>query len=91
MVPLDGTFEVIQEVVYEDARAFWTTRMLDARETKLGPGRRFLGGIDRAHGLHRGLRADAGILGRLPARAEAQRRANQPRGARRAVGAGKSA
>lgn len=96
VVPLAGTFEV----VYEDARGAWTTRTLDARELKLGPGRTLLGGTDRAHGLYRGLRADrirrltdirtgqrveTGILDWLLARAEAQRRARQPRAARRAA------
>ncbi len=96
IVPLSGTFEV----VYEDARGAWTTRTLDARELKLGPGRTLLGGTDRAHGLYRGLRADrirrltdirsgqrveAGILDWLLARAEAQRRASHPRGTRRAA------
>ncbi|KAB7784888.1 hypothetical protein [Methylorubrum populi] len=85
-LPLEGAFEV----VYEDARGVWTTRILDARELKLGPGRTLLGGTDRAHGLYRGLRADrirrltepasgtrieTGILDWLLARAEAQRRA----------------
>lgn len=93
IVPLAGTFEV----VYEDARGAWTTRTLDARELKLGPGRTLLGGTDRAHGLYRGLRADrirrltdvrtgqrieTGILDWLLARAEAQRRASHPRQAR---------
>ncbi len=96
VVPLSGTFEV----VYEDARGTWTTRTPDARELKLGPGRTLLGGTDRAHGLYRGLRADrirrlvdvrtgqrieTGILDWLLARAEAQRRAAQPRHARRAA------
>ncbi|GAB6842635.1 hypothetical protein JCM2811A_16360 [Methylorubrum rhodinum] len=88
-MPLAGTFEVVQEVIqevgYQDGRATWTTRTLNARERKLGPGRRLLGGTDRAHGLHRGLRADAGFVDRLPAQAEARRRANHPRGARRAA------
>ena len=96
VVPLSGAFEV----VYEDARGAWTTRTLDARELKLGPGRTLLGGTDRAHSLYRGLRTDrirrltdvrsgqrieTGILDWLLARAEAQRRANHPRGARRAA------
>ncbi len=96
IVPLAGTFEV----VYEDARGAWTTRTLDARELKLGPGRTLLGGTDRAHGLYRGLRADrirrltdvrtgqrieTGILDWLLARAEALRRASHPRGTRRAA------
>ncbi|CAO4175613.1 hypothetical protein CLBKND_02643 [Methylorubrum aminovorans] len=89
-LPLEGTFEV----VYEDARGAWTTRTLDARELKLGPGRTLLGGTDRAHDLYRGLRADrirrltepasgtrieTGILDWLLARAEAQRKAHRPR------------
>ncbi|MBB2964116.1 hypothetical protein [Methylobacterium sp. R2-1] len=93
---LEGTFEV----VYEDARGAWTTRTLDARELKLGPGRTLLGGTDRAHGLYRGLRADrirrltepasgtrieTGILDWLLARAEAQRKARGPRNPRRAA------
>lgn len=96
VVPLSGCFEV----VYEDARGTWTTRILDARELKLGPGRTLLGGTDRAHGLYRGLRTDrihrlidaktgqrveTGILDWLLARAEAQRRAGQPRSVRRAA------
>ncbi|BAU91819.1 hypothetical protein MPPM_3214 [Methylorubrum populi] len=87
-LPLEGTFEV----VYEDARGAWTTRTLDARELKLGPGRTLLGGTDRAHGLYRGLRADrirrltepasgtrieTGILDWLLARAQAQRQAQR--------------
>ena len=89
-LPIEGTFEV----VYEDARGAWTTRTLDARELKLGPGRTLLGGTDRAHGLYRGLRADrirrltepasgtrieTGILDWLLARAETQRKAHKPR------------
>ena len=54
VLPLAGAFEV----VYEDARGAWSHRVLDARELKLGPGRTILGGIDRAHGLYRGLRVD---------------------------------
>lgn len=95
-LPLEGTFEV----VYEDARGAWTTRTLDARELKLGPGRTLLGGTDRAHGLYRGLRADrirrltepatgtrieTGILDWLLARAEAQRRRRSGRTSRRAA------
>ena len=95
-LPLEGAFEV----VYEDARGAWTTRTLDARELKLGPGRTLLGGTDRAHGLYRGLRADrirrltepasgtrieAGILDWLLARAEAQRRRRIGRAPRRAA------
>lgn len=95
-LPLEGAFEV----VYEDARGAWTTRTLDARELKLGPGRTLLGGTDRAHGLYRGLRADrirrltestagtrieTGILDWLLARAEAQRKARSARIPRRAA------
>ncbi|MDV2983209.1 UNVERIFIED_CONTAM: hypothetical protein Q9R58_02695 [Methylobacteriaceae bacterium AG10] len=95
-LPLEGTFEV----VYEDARGAWTTRTLDARELKLGPGRTLLGGTDRAHGLYRGLRADrirrltepasgtrieTGILDWLLARAEAQRKMRGGRHPRRAA------
>lgn len=95
-LPLEGAFEV----VYEDARGAWTTRTLDARELKLGPGRTLLGGTDRAHGLYRGLRADrirrltepasgtrieAGILDWLLARAEVQRRRRIGRAPRRAA------
>ncbi|WP_409568161.1 hypothetical protein [Methylobacterium sp. E-066] len=62
-----------------------------ARELKLGPGRTLLGGIDARRGGYRGFRVDrirrltdgatgerieAGILDRLLARAEAQRRAD---------------
>lgn len=93
---LEGAFEV----VYEDARGAWTTRTLDVRELKLGPGRTLLGGTDRAHGLYRGLRVDrirrltepasgtrieTGILDWLLARAEAQRRGRIGRGPRRAA------
>ena len=95
-LPLEGTFEV----VYEDARGAWTTRTLDARELKLGPGRTLLGGTDRAHGLYRGLRADrirrltepasgtrieTGILDWLLARAQAQRKVRGSRSPRRAA------
>jgi hypothetical protein len=95
-LPLEGRFEV----VYEDARGAWTTRTLDARELKLGPGRTLLGGTDRSHGLYRGLRADrirrltepatgtrieTGILDWLLARAEAQRKARSARIPRRAA------
>lgn len=96
ILPLEGTFEV----VYEDARGAWTTRILAARELKLGPGRTLLGGTDRAHGLYRGLRADrirrltepssgtrieTGILDWLLTRAEAQRRARRGRTPRQAA------
>lgn len=95
MLPIEGRFEI----VYEDGRGAWSTRILDARDLKLGPGRTLLGGIDRAHGLYRGLRADrmrrltdraasvrieAGILDWLLARAEAQRR-DRARAIRRAA------
>ncbi|AMB46050.1 MULTISPECIES: hypothetical protein [Methylobacteriaceae] len=95
-LPLEGRFEV----VYEDARGAWTTRTLDARELRLGPGRTLLGGIDRAHGLYRGLRADrirrltepasgtrieTGILDWLLVHAEAQRKARSARIPRRAA------
>lgn len=86
VLPLEGTFEI----VYEDSRGAWSTRRVEARELKLGPGRTLLGGIDRARGGYRGFRADrirrlsdsgsatrieAGILDWLLARAETQRRA----------------
>ncbi len=89
VLPLEGLFEI----VYEDSRGAWSTRLLDARELKLGPGRTLLGGIDRRHGLYRGLRADrirrlvepetgtrleTGILDWLLARARAQRRRRKP-------------
>ena len=85
VLPLEGTFEI----VYEDSRGAWSTRRVEARELKLGPGRTLLGGIDRGRGGYRGFRADrirrltdpasatrieAGILDWLLARAEAQRR-----------------
>ena len=85
VLPIGGVFEI----VYEDGNGAWTTRMLDARELKLGPGRTLLGGIDSRVGLYRGLRADrirrlgepksglrieTGILDWLLARAETQRR-----------------
>ena len=85
VLPLEGTFEI----VYEDSRGIWSTRRVEARELKLGPGRTLLGGIDRGRGGYRGFRADrirrltdpasatrieAGILDWLLARAEAQRR-----------------
>ncbi|MCI9881541.1 hypothetical protein MTL_15985 [Methylobacterium goesingense] len=89
-MPLEGTFEI----VYEDSRGAWSTRRVEARELKLGPGRTLLGGIDRGRGGYRGFRADrirrltdpasatrieAGILDWLLARAEAQRRARTAR------------
>ena len=85
VMPLEGTFEI----VYEDSRGAWSTRRVEARELKLGPGRTLLGGLDRGRGGYRGFRADrirrltdpasatrieAGILDWLLARAEAQRR-----------------
>jgi predicted DNA-binding transcriptional regulator YafY len=85
VLPLEGTFEI----VYEDSRGAWSTRRVEARALKLGPGRTLLGGIDRGRGGYRGFRADrirrltdpasttrieAGILDWLLARAEAQRR-----------------
>jgi hypothetical protein len=85
VLPLEGTFEI----VYEDSRGAWSTRRVEARELKLGPGRTLLGGIDRGRGGYRGFRADrirrltdsssatrieTGILDWLLARAEAQRR-----------------
>jgi hypothetical protein len=85
VLPLEGTFEI----VYEDSRGAWSTRRVEARALKLGPGRTLLGGLDRGRGGYRGFRADrihrlidpasatrieAGILDWLLARAEAQRR-----------------
>lgn len=85
VLPLEGTVEL----VYEDSRGLWSTRVIAARELKLGPGRTLLGGIDRARGGYRGFRADrirrltdpasgqrieTGILDWLLAQAEAQRR-----------------
>ncbi|WP_027173626.1 hypothetical protein [Methylobacterium sp. 10] len=84
VLPLEGRFEI----VYEDSRGLWSTRALDARELRLGPGRTLLGGIDRARGGYRGFRVDrirrlteeggprmnAGILDWLLTRAEAQKR-----------------
>lgn len=90
VLPIEGAFEI----VYEDGGGAWTTRMLDARELKLGPGRTLLGGIDRVRGLYRGLRADrirrlseptsglrieTGILDWLLGQAEAQRRSRLAR------------
>nr|WP_227438405.1 hypothetical protein [Methylobacterium sp. W2] len=83
-LPLEGRFEI----VYEDSRGLWSTRALDARELRLGPGRTLLGGIDRARGGYRGFRVDrirrlteeggprmnTSILDWLLARAEAQKR-----------------
>ncbi|WP_432419911.1 hypothetical protein [Methylobacterium mesophilicum] len=89
-LPLDGHFDL----VYEDATGAWSNRSLDARELKLGPGRMLLGGIDARRGGYRGFRVDrirrlidgatgerieTGILDRLLARAEAQRRADAVR------------
>ncbi len=88
VLPIEGRFEI----VYEDSRGAWTTRMLDARELKLGPGRTLLGGVERERGLYRGFRADrirrlvepetglrieTGILDWLLARCETQRRARR--------------
>ncbi|WP_019903906.1 hypothetical protein [Methylobacterium sp. 77] len=58
-LPLAGRFEI----VYEDSRGVWSTRFLDARELRLGPGRTLLGGIalggDPARrGGYRGFRVD---------------------------------
>ena len=87
MMPLDGHFDL----VYEDAAGAWSNRSLEARELKLGPGRTLLGGIDARRGGYRGFRVDrirrlvdsatgermeTGILDRLLARAETQRRAD---------------
>jgi predicted DNA-binding transcriptional regulator YafY len=89
-LPLDGHFDL----VYEDATGAWSNRSLDARELKLGPGRTLLGGIDARRGGYRGFRVDrirrlvdgatgerieTGILDRLLARAETQRRADAVR------------
>ena len=89
-MPLDGHFDF----VYEDAAGAWSNRSLEARELKLGPGRTLLGGIDARRGGYRGFRVDrirrlvdgatgerveAGILDRLLARAETQRRADAVR------------
>lgn len=86
-LPLEGRFDL----VYEDAAGTWSNRSLDARELRLGPGRTLLGGIDARRGGYRGFRVDrirrlvdgatgerieTGILDRLLARAEAQRRAD---------------
>lgn len=86
VLPIEAVFEI----VYENGNGAWSTRWLDARELKLGPGRTLLGGIDRARGGYRGFRADrirrltdparrvrieAGILDWLLGLAEAQRRA----------------
>ena len=46
VLPLEGTFEI----VYEDSRGAWSTRRVEARELKLGPGRTLLGGLDRGRG-----------------------------------------
>lgn len=86
-LPLEGRFDL----VYEDAVGAWSNRSLDARELRLGPGRTLLGGIDARRGGYRGFRVDrirrlvdgatgerieTGILDRLLARVEAQRRAD---------------
>lgn len=84
-LPISGVFDL----VYEDRAGAWTTRTLEARELKLGPGRTLLGGIDLARGLYRGFRVDrirrltdhatgerieTGILDRLFALAKPARR-----------------
>lgn len=94
-LPLEGRFDL----VYEDGAGAWSSRTLAARELKLGPGRTILGGIDAGHGGYRGFRVDrirrltdrasgerveTGILDRLLARAEAQRRADAVRVRQRA-------
>ena len=86
-LPLNGRFDL----VYEDASGAWSSRSVQARELKLGPGRTLLGGVDARLGLYRGFRVDrirrlvdgatgerieTGILDRLIGRAEAQRRAD---------------
>ncbi|MGU3465908.1 hypothetical protein ACLBXO_13735 [Methylobacterium sp. C33D] len=86
-LPLEGRFDL----VYEDAAGAWSSRSIDARELRLGPGRTLLGGIDARRGGYRGFRVDrirrlvdgatgerveTGILDRLLGRAEAQRRAD---------------
>lgn len=53
-LPISGMFDI----VYEDRSGTWTTRTLEARDLKLGPGRTLLGGIDLARGLYRGFRVD---------------------------------
>ena len=95
-LPLDGHFDL----VYEDAAGAWSNRSLAARELKLGPGRTLLGGIDARRGGYRGFRVDrirrlvdgatgerveTGILDRLLARAESQRRADAVRIRRQAL------
>jgi hypothetical protein len=54
IVPVSGLFDI----VYEDRAGIWTSRTIEARELKLGPGRTLLGGIDQARGLYRGFRVD---------------------------------
>ncbi len=54
ILPVSGLFDI----VYEDRSGAWSSRTLEARELKLGPGRTLLGGIDRARGLYRGFRVD---------------------------------
>ncbi len=86
VLPLSGTFEI----AYEDRRGFRTSRLMEARELKLGPGRTLLGGLDLERNVYRGFRVDrirrlseagsgmrieTGILDWLLDRAEAQRRA----------------
>lgn len=53
-LPISGIFDI----VYEDRSGAWTSRTLEARDLKLGPGRTLLGGIDLARGLYRGFRVD---------------------------------
>ncbi|WP_457106365.1 hypothetical protein [Methylobacterium sp. P5_C11] len=89
-MPLTGDFDI----VYEDAAGAWSSRSLDARELRLGPGRTLLGGLDRRRGGYRGFRVDrirrlvdratgerieTGILDRLLKCAELQRRADASR------------
>lgn len=54
IVPVSGLFDI----VYEDRAGIWTSRTIEARELKLGPGRTLLGGIDQVRGLYRGFRVD---------------------------------
>ena len=83
VLPLEGTFEI----VYEDSRGAWSTRRVDARELKLGPGRTLLGGIDRGRGGYRGFRADR--IRRLTD--PGQRHADRGRHPRLAAGPGRGA
>lgn len=94
-LPISGIFDI----VYEDRTGAWTSRTLEARDLKLGPGRTLLGGIDLARGLYRGFRVDRirrltdhatgeriemGILDRLFALAKPSRRSSRRRPARSA-------